>query len=220
MDVPARNDLYAHAKHLLMPLKEKPADATPDVLVIDDPQDIRLIFSEKHNMVLKLVVEKEMSISDIARSLGINPGSAHYYLKELEKHCLVKQVRSEVKGGVVKKYYRAAARRILMDTPDFNRPQSSIPSADLTEHLLRSVEFLGYYVRPEDLEDAKDLLLRYDNRVKEMVFDLEKSGLGNVEDNAITLQNAYYLLLSIRSKNDPEMARIYSEFDKLFLRCE
>ncbi len=220
LDVPARNDLYAHAKHLLMPVKETPADATPDVLVIDDPQDIKLIFSEKHNMVLKLVVEKEMSISDIARALGINPGSAHYYLKELEKHGLVKQVRSEVKGGVVKKYYRAAARRILMDTPNFNRPESAAPAADLTDRLLQSVEYLGYHVRPEAVEDARDLLMRYDNRVREIIFDLENTGLANVEDNAITLQNAYYLILSIRSKSDPEMARIYSEFDKLFLRCE
>jgi DNA-binding transcriptional ArsR family regulator len=203
-----------------MPVKEKPGDATPDVLVIDDPRDIRLIFSEKHNMVLKLVVEKEMSISDIARALGINPGSAHYYLKELEKHGLVKQVRSEIKGGVVKKYYRAAARRILMDTPDFNRPGSAMPDGDITEHLLRSVEYLGYHVQPENVEDAKDLLKRYDHRVKELLFDLGNTGLANVEDNAITLQNAYYLIMSIYSKSDPEMARIYSEFDKLFLRCE
>jgi len=192
----------------------------PDVLIVDKPQDIRLIFSEKHNMVLKLVMEKELSISDIARALNMNPGSAYYYLKELEKHGLVRLVREEVKGGIVKKYYRAAARRILMDTPDFNRRQLSMPAADLAGHLLRSVEFLGYHVLPDNVEDAKDLLLRYDRRVRELIFDLENRGLGNVENNAITLQNSYYLILSIQSKSDPEMGRILSEFDKLFLPYE
>lgn len=79
-----------------MPVKDKPADAMPDVIVLDKPQDIGLVFSEKHNMVLKPVTEKEMSISDIARALNMNPGSAHYYLKELEKHGPVRQVREEV----------------------------------------------------------------------------------------------------------------------------
>jgi DNA-binding transcriptional ArsR family regulator len=202
-----------------MPVKEKPADALPEILVVSKPQDIKLIFSEKHNMVLKLVIEKELSISDIARSLNINPGSAHYYLKELEKHGLVRQVREEVKGGVVKKFYRASAKRILMDTPNFNR-NHELPPEKFVDDLLESIEYMGYHVQPENIEDAKDLLFRYDNRIKELIVDLEKSGLGNVKDNAITIQNAFHLVLSIRSKTDPEMGRIYSEFDKLFLRCE
>jgi len=202
-----------------MPVKEKPADALPEILVVDKPQDIKLIFSEKHNMVLKLVIEQELSISDIARSLSINPGSAHYYLKELEKHGLVRQVREEVKGGVVKKFYRASAKRILMETPDFNRHQE-LSQDEFVNDLLESIEYMGYHVQPENVEDAKDLLLRYDNRINELLVDMAKSGIGNVKDNAITLRNAFHLVLSIRSKTDPEMGRINSEFDKLFLRCE
>lgn len=195
-------------------------DELPDILVVDKPQDIKMIFSEKHNMVLKLVTEKELSISDIARSLQMNPGLAHYYLKELEKHGLVKQVRQEMKGGIVKKYYRSAAKRILMDTPDFNKHDASIPAGDLAAQLLESVEYLGYHVQPENVEDAKDLLFRYDKRIRELLVELESSGLGNVQENGITLQNAYHLILNIRSIDDPEMGRIYSEFRKLFLRCE
>jgi DNA-binding transcriptional ArsR family regulator len=195
-------------------------DALPDILVVDNPKDIRLIFSEKHNRVLKLVTEKEMSISDIARSLNVNPGSAHYYLKELEKHGLVRQVREEIKGGIVKKYYRSAAKRILMDTPDFRRPETSVPAADQAGHLLTSIEYLGYHVSPENLDDAMDLLLRYEKRVTELRIELESSGLADVESNAVTLQNAYHLVMNIRERNDPEMGRMYHEFERLFLRCE
>jgi DNA-binding transcriptional ArsR family regulator len=148
-------------------------DELPDILVVDKPQDIKMIFSEKHNMVLKLVTEKEMSISDIARALEMNPGLAHYYLKELEKHGLVKQVREEMKGGIIKKYYRSAAKRILMDTPDFNRRETSIPAGDLATQLLESVEYLGYHVQPENVEDAKDLLSRYEKRIRELLVELE-----------------------------------------------
>lgn len=195
-------------------------DALPDILVVDDPKDIRLIFSEKHNRVLKLVTEKEMSVSDIARALGVNPGSAHYYLKELERHGLVRQVREEVKGGIVKKYYRSSARRILMETPDFRRPETAIPEAELVDHLLKSVEFLGYPVPEDDLDDAKDLMARYERKVMALRSELEGTGLGDVEPNGVTLQNAYHLIMNLRERGDPEMGRIYHAFERLFLGRE
>lgn len=91
-----------------------------DIFIVEKPSDIQLIFSEKHNMILRLVMESELTISDIARKLGLNPGLVHYYLKELEKHGLVKQVREEIKGGLIKKYYRSIAKHIVLNSPDFN----------------------------------------------------------------------------------------------------
>ncbi len=190
-----------------------------DIMVVDKPQDLRLIFSEKHNRILKLVMEKELSISDIARALDINPGSVHYHLKELEKHGLVRLVREEVKGGVVKKYYRAAAKRILLDSPDFNlRDQMDISTKDNIERLIKSIEYLGYHLPPEKKEDAEELLSRFDKRIKAMLLEIQSSGLENVEDNGFVLRNAYDLILNIRAKDDPAMARIYDEFEKLFSR--
>jgi DNA-binding transcriptional ArsR family regulator len=204
-----------------VPAKDKPDIVIPDMVVVNDPRDIRLIFSEKHNRILKLVMESELSISDIARALNINPGSVHYHLKELEKHGLVVQVREEVKGGIVKKYYRSSAKRILLDSPDFNlRDHLDISAKDNVERLIRSIEYLGYHLSPEKKNDAEELLSRYDRRIKDMLFEMQNSGLENVEDNGFILRNAYDLILNIKAKDDPEMARIYSEFEKLFSRYE
>jgi len=60
-----------------VPNKNPTNNALPDILIVDKPEDIKLIFSEKHNMILKLVMDNEMSISDIAKKLGVNPGSVH-----------------------------------------------------------------------------------------------------------------------------------------------
>ena len=196
-------------------------NSTNDIYVVDKPQDIRLIFSEKHNMILRLLMEQDLSISDIAKILSLNPGSVHYHLKELEKHGLVKQVREEVKRGIIKKYYRSAAKRIVIDSPNFgSKNYLDYTTKEYIDRLIASIEFLGYQLPPENLDDAKDLLSRYDRRTKELLLQLHNTGLENVENDGVILQNAYNLIFNIWAKEDPEMGRIYSEFGKLFLRYE
>lgn len=192
-----------------------------DILVLDKPHDIKLIFSKKHNMILKLVIEKELSISDIARSLDINPGSVHYHLKELERHGLVKQVREEIKGGIIKKYYRSAAKRILLDSPDFNKiaPDDALLSElseEFTDRIIRSIEYLGYGLPPENREDAKDLLLRLERRMMDISKEIHGSGLESVESDGMLVRNVCQMVLIIRAKDDPELDRVYREFGKLF----
>jgi len=190
-----------------------------DILILDRPEDIKLVFSEKYNNVLKLIEENEMSISDIARSLNINPGSVHYYLKELESHGLVRLVREEIRGSIVRKYYRAVAKRLLLNIPNFKMPNDLEVghTHDYDERLIRSIEYLGYVLPAENLEDAIDLLHRYTIHMKDIIIDMDYSGLENVEDNGMILKNALSLIMGIKIKNDPALARIYSEFEKLFL---
>ena len=203
-----------------MPVKKRP-EKPEDILIVDKPDDIRLIMSEKHNRILKLVTDRELSISEIAKALGMNPGSIYYRLKELEEHGLIRQVREEIKGGIVKKYYRAAAKRIVLESPRFgSRDGPALPPADFLQRLIRSLEGLGYHLPPENREDADDLLLRYDRRMKALMVELNRSGLEEVEDDGFILNTAFGLILGLKVRNDPEMGRLYAEFEKLFLRYE
>jgi DNA-binding transcriptional ArsR family regulator len=217
-----RNELYEYGQELFMPARKSPDNRDQDILVLDRSDDIRLIMSEKHNRILKLVIESERSISDIARSLDMNPGSVYYYLKELEKHGLVRQVREEIKGGIVKKYYRSTARRIVLELPEFGSRDSpaAAPAPDYLQRLIRSIEYLGYHLPPDNLEDANDLLTRYDKRMRSLMIELQNAGLEKVEENGFVLESAYNLVLSIKAKDDPELNRIYAEFGKLFLKYE
>ena len=205
-----------------MPARKSPETSTKDILVLDRPDDIRLIMSEKHNRILKLVIQSELSISDIARSLDMNPGSVYYYLKELEKHGLVRQVREEIKGGIVKKYYRSAAKRIALELPEFSARDNlkAVPTQEYLQRLIRSIEYLGYHLPPDNLEDANDLLTRYDKRMKSLMIDLQNAGLEDIENNGFVLDSAYQLIVSIKAKDDPELNRLYAEFGKLFMKYE
>ena len=193
-----------------------------DLLVLGGFDDIRLVMSEKHNRILRLVLNDEQTISDIARKLGMNPGSVHYYLKDLEKHGLVRQVRDEISGGVVKKYYRASARRIALELPEFDSRdgQGQFPGPDHLLRLIRSIEHLGYRLSPEDVEDASELLERYRKRMTTLRADLQKAGLEEIEDDGFVIDAAYDLVLYLRAKEDPEINRVYAGLGRLFQQCK
>ena len=202
--------------------KSLPNTGIKDILIIEKFADARLLFSHKHSIILNLVTASELSISDIAKALKMNPGLVHYYLKELEQHGLVKQVREEIKGGVVKKYYRSTAKRIVLDRPVFNLQKgiTTYPTADDQEGILRAIEYLGYHLPEDNKEDAMDLLAKYDRRIRSLMIELESTGLENFETNGFVTDSAFHLILGIKAIRDPEFARLYSEFEKLFLRYE
>lgn len=202
--------------------QNNPADSRQDVLIVENPEAIRLLFSEKHSRILRQLTESELSISDIARSLGINPGSAHYHLKELEKQGLVRQVRQEIKGGIVKKYYRSTARRICLESPDFDDAlHLDIDlSGEPAGRLIRAMEPLGYSVAEENYAEAREVLFRYDRRMKEICKDVYRYDFDDAGVDGTAARQACMFLVNMRVINDPELASINTIFSKLFSRIE
>lgn len=203
-----------------MQVRNRSGDGPQELLVIDNPEAIRLMFSVKHNKILKKLAEQELSISDLARSLGMNPGSVHYYLKDLEKQGLARQVREEIKGGIVKKFYRAAARRICIEGPDFDDAlhiDIALPER-FSESFLGMLGQMGYSPADESREDAKDLLIRYDKRVKELIRETHNPALEGASHDSMQVRHAGFFLVHMRAMSDPEMARIYSQFTRLFFK--
>jgi DNA-binding MarR family transcriptional regulator len=205
-----------------MQVRNTSGDGQQDIMVLEKPEAIRLIFSEKHNKILKKLAESEQSISDIARSLGFNPGSVHYHLKELEKQGLVRQVRQEIKGGIVKKYYRSTAKRICLESPDFNDElHFDVDLSDeFNENLIHTMEGLGYVVSEADKADAKEMLIRYDKRIKALLKEVHNPELDTSGTDGMMVRYASMLIVQMRAMDDPELGRINSQFSQLFFRVQ
>lgn len=202
--------------------RKEPNSRAEEILVVERLADVRLLFSRKHSLILNLVTEDERSISEIAKLLDMNPGSVHYYLKELEQHGLVKQVREEIKGGIVKKYYRSAARRIVIERPAFslqNGP-TAYPTPNEMDEMLKAIEVLGYQLPADKKDDAVEMLTRYTKRMTSLLIDLQNSGIEKVEMNGFATDSALRLVLGLKAREDPELTRLYSEFEKLFMQYE
>jgi len=83
---------------------------------ITDPNAVPILFHEKKQLILKLLIEKEMTIIDIKNAIKMNPGTIKRHIKDLVENKLVKQSRIETnKYGIKMKYYRATAKRFIFN---------------------------------------------------------------------------------------------------------
>ena len=192
-----------------MPRKPKQDNTIKEYLVVEDPAAIKLLFVPKFADLLKLIGTGEMSVSDIAHAMDINPGSAYYRLKMLEKHGLAKLVREEIQGGVVKKYYRKAAANITINA---GSPENKAAAAEAgmdesyTERLILSMRYFGYEMPEGQMDRAKERLVACDGRMKAILKEVQGAGLEKFENDRTLVANAYQLALVFRLVDDKELS--------------
>jgi len=203
---------------MAMPRKQKIDNSIPEFLVIEDPAVIKLLFTPKYTSIIKLLEPEELSISDIARKLDINPGSAHYHLKIMEKHGLVRQVREEVQGGTVKKFYRKAARNLTINA---GRPETAPVASAMgldeayKEKLVKYLSLFGYPIPADKMAEAKTDLMRCDGRTKAILKELQGAGLEKIESNQTLVSNVYQIALIVKLIEDEEFYTSIKDLIKL-----
>ncbi len=83
---------------LAKPVGERAVTVTVDQLkVLSEPSRLRM---------LTLLMEREMSISGIAKALDLSPPTVHHHINQLLAAKLIEPTRSEIRGNLVEKYYR------------------------------------------------------------------------------------------------------------------
>ena len=202
-----------------MAMPDKPARAMRELIVVDDPDTVKLLFSGKYGEVLDLIDTYEMSVSEIAKILKINPGSAHYHLKELERRGLVEMVREETKGNIVKKYYRTVARTISIDTSRFKvlRPGEADPMEGVRDRLFMLLPAFGYGPPADKADALRDIVTRYYRRVKELQRDIQGTGIEKTEGDRQLVSEAYGVALMLAETEDDEIHAIREELRGLLL---
>ena len=204
-----------------MPRKQKPDTTIREIMIVEDPAAIKLMFTPKYAEIIRLVSAEELSVSDVARRLDVNSGSAYYHMKELEKHGLVKLTREEIVGGVVKKYYHTSAMNLSINA---SNPTSAPAAAEMgfneafKEKLIKSMSYFGYDVLPEKMEEAKRSLMAVDARSKAILEEVQQSGLENVESDRLVVANAYQMALTLRLMEDEQFSELVKRFTDLFLQ--
>ena len=79
-------------------LDVRPVAMTVDQLkVLSDPSRLRM---------LTLLMERDMSLSGIAKALDLTPATVHHHLNQLLAAKLVEPTKTEIRGNLVEKYYR------------------------------------------------------------------------------------------------------------------
>lgn len=92
-----------------------PADSpeTPEPRTVAVSVDQLKILSDPSRLrILTLLMERDMSISGIAKLLDLSPATVHHHLGQLLQANLIIPTKSEVRGNLVEKYYRIPATEI------------------------------------------------------------------------------------------------------------
>ncbi len=80
------------------PVGETSVTVTVDQLkVLSDPSRLRM---------LTLLMERDMSISGIAKALELSPATVHHHINQLLAARLIEPTKTEIRGNLVEKYYR------------------------------------------------------------------------------------------------------------------
>ena len=77
---------------------ERPVSVSVHQLkVLSEPSRLRM---------LTLLMERDMSISGIAKALDLTPATVHHHINQLLSAKLIQPTKTEVRGNLVEKYYR------------------------------------------------------------------------------------------------------------------
>jgi len=73
------------------------------VKILSDPTRLR---------ILSMLFEREMSLSGLAKALGLTPATVHHHLAQLRKAGLIRPTRTEMRGNLAETYYEMPAKGV------------------------------------------------------------------------------------------------------------
>ncbi|WP_323709254.1 ArsR/SmtB family transcription factor [Mammaliicoccus sciuri] len=111
-------------------------------------EELKCISDQLRMKISMLLIEREMTATEIGKHLNIPKAKIFYRLKELEKYGMVKINRTEVKGSNVYKYYVATHNGFKVNPQLLNeyRDEVSDSTKDMvTSQINRTIDVLNQY---------------------------------------------------------------------------
>ena len=90
----------------------------PDVLVVQEPEQLRALGDDLRTRIVVLLRENAHSITELAESLDLPKGTVGHHVKVLEKAGLVRVVRTRQVRALTERYYGRTARLFLFKSTD------------------------------------------------------------------------------------------------------
>jgi putative molybdopterin biosynthesis protein len=82
---------------------------------IKSVEQLKVLGDPKKLAILRLLMQKPMTLSQLGRELEVHPAQIRHHLKQLEEIGLLQLVNTRVVRGFVEKYYQASARAYMLN---------------------------------------------------------------------------------------------------------
>ncbi|MDF2927652.1 MAG: putative transcriptional regulator [Paenibacillaceae bacterium] len=79
------------------------------VFVIEEYEQLKTVSDPFRTKILSHLIEKAYTGQQLAQLLELARSKIHYHLAELERNGFIQVVKTEVKNGIIQKFYRAVA---------------------------------------------------------------------------------------------------------------
>ena len=88
-----------------------------EILIIKDPQKLKMMLNRLSWKILGLLSEGEMYPMEIAKKLGVHEQKVYYHIRKLVKAGAIVVTREEEKKGATAKYYKAVSPAFGIELP-------------------------------------------------------------------------------------------------------
>ncbi len=90
----------------------------PDVLLVQQPEQLRALGDDLRTRIIVLLREHAHSITELAELVGLPKGTVGHHVKVLEKAGLVRVVRTRKVRALTERYYGRTARLFVFKSTD------------------------------------------------------------------------------------------------------
>ena len=109
-----------------------------EIMIMEDPQKLRLILNMLSWKILVVLSEKEMYPLEIAKKLGVHEQKVYYHMRKLAKAGAIVVAKEEEKKGATAKFYHVSFPAFGVELPFGNRRITTI-STPIMDQKLRNL---------------------------------------------------------------------------------
>jgi DNA-binding transcriptional ArsR family regulator len=122
------------------------------MMVIKDPEAFELLADETRRKILYLLRVKEMTVSELAKELGVTSQAVYHHIRKLLKGNMVEVAREERSGHLIESYYRATAEDFLLSHGKTSSEtfRNKEEAKEKTISVLNSLKKLGFKIEFDD----------------------------------------------------------------------
>lgn len=148
------------------------------VKVITDPKVIKLMLEDTRRQILRLLRDREMTISQLSEILKKTPQTIYHHVEKLKEAGLVEVKRTEMKGNLVEKYYGRTADAFYINLYLGDEELRYMARARLRTKL-EIFKVLGFEFNEDELLDIMDRILEKEHesktRISKMIEEKENA---------------------------------------------
>jgi DNA-binding transcriptional ArsR family regulator len=163
-----------------------------DVLVVDQPVQLRALADDLRATIVRLLKERAASTTKLAQALGLPKGTVGHHLKVLESAGLIRVVRTRKVRALTERYYGRVARLFVLKG-DESRPDE-LRGGTIAAMMLRQAadEVLASSVEEDTsalvhVRLAPEDVKRFQRRLNRLIADFHRDDAAEGEMYALAL---------------------------------